>query len=308
MYGTSMERFFWTQKQDIGASPRTDHSICYDSHKEKVLLFGGLAANTSRLGDTWMWNGNEWTQVADTGPSPRSGFDMVYDSFRKKSVLFGGFAGGLPTDHFNDTWEWDGNEWTQVADTGPSARRNHAMAYDSTRHRVILFGGAPFNGPFFKDTWEWDGNEWTQVADTGPSARHAHTMTYDESAQIVLLFSGATLTGGSVGETWGWDGNEWTHLQDLGPGRLVGSPIVYTVHGTILFGGKMINDEVNDNTWLWDGQFWTHVQDMGPSAIFDHAMAYDSRRDRIVLFGGGGVAAGIPYLGDTWELKIEPMS
>ena len=208
MYGTSMERFFWTQKQDIGASPRTDHSICYDSHKEKVLLFGGLAANTSRLGDTWMWNGNEWTQVADTGPS----------------------------------------------------------------------------------------------------ARHAHTMTYDESAQIVLLFSGATLTGGSVGETWGWDGNEWTHLQDLGPGRLVGSPIVYTVHGTILFGGKMINDEVNDNTWLWDGQFWTHVQDMGPSARFDHAMAYDSRRDRIVLFGGGGVAAGIPYLGDTWELKIEPMS
>jgi hypothetical protein len=272
------------------------------------VLFGGSAAGTNRFGDTWIWNGNEWTQVANTGPSPRSGFDMVYDSFRKKSVLFGGYAGGLPTDHFNDTWEWDGNEWTQVSNTGPSARRNHAMAYDSTRQRVVLFGGAPFNGPFFNDTWEWDGNEWTQVSNTGPSARHAHTMTYDESAQIVLLFSGATLTAGSVGETWGWDGNEWTHLQDLGPGRLVGSPMVYTVNGTILFGGKMVNDEVNDNTWMWDGKFWTHTQDIGPSARYGHAIAYDSRRDRVVLFGGGGVAAGMPSLGDTWELKIEPIS
>lgn len=259
MYGNSMERFFWTQKEDIGASPRTDHSMCYDSDKEKVVLFGGWAAGTNRLGDTWIWDGNEWTQVADTGPLPRSGFDMVYDSFRKKSVLFGGYAGGLPTDHFNDTWEWDGNEWTQVSDTGPSAR-------------------------------------------------HAHTMTYDESAQIVLLFSGATLTGGSVGETWGWDGNEWTHLQHLGPGRLVGSPMVYTVHGTILFGGKTVNDQVNDNTWLWDGKFWTHTQDIGPSPRFGHAIAYDSRRDRVVLFGGGAVAAGMSSLGDTWELKIEQIS
>jgi hypothetical protein len=91
----------------------------------------------------------------------------------------------------------------------------------------------------------------------------------------------------------------------MGPGRLVGSAIVYTVHGTILFGGSRINDEVNDNTWLWDGQFWTHTQDIGPSARASHAMAYDIRRDRVVLFGGRGVAAGIPPTSDTWELKIE---
>ena len=131
-------------------------------------------------------------------------------------------------------------------------------------------------------------------------------MTYDESAQTVLLFSGVTV--GSLGDTWEWNGNEWTHLQDLGPGYLRVSAMAYTVHGTILFGGEKRDDEVNDDTWLWDGQFWTHVQDIGPSARYGHAMANDSRRDRIVLFGGLEVIAGIPARGDTWELKIETIS
>jgi hypothetical protein len=67
---------------------------------------------------------------------------MIYDSFRKKSILFGGRAGGFPTDLFNDTWEWDGNEWTQVADTGPSARHAHTMTYDESAQTVLLFSGA----------------------------------------------------------------------------------------------------------------------------------------------------------------------
>jgi hypothetical protein len=55
---------------------------------------------------------------------------MAYDSKRERTVLFGGSAGNVK---FNDTWEWDGDNWTQVADTGPSARGGHAMAYDSNR-------------------------------------------------------------------------------------------------------------------------------------------------------------------------------
>ena len=292
-----MERFFWTQKQDIGPSPRYSHSMCYDSDKEKVLLFGGWAlgtvANPARnLGDTWLWDGQFWTQVSDIGRSPRAQFNMVYDSFREKSVLFGGVSGGTATDMLNDTWEWDGNLWTKVGDTGPSARRGHAMAYDPIRKRVILFGGINFSTQTLNDTWEWDGNLWTKVADTGPSKRFAHVMTYDQSAQTVLLYRGVTV--GFLGDTWEWDGNEWTHLQDLGPGYLRVSAMAYTVHGTILFGGEKSDDEVNDDTWLWDGQFWTHVQDIGPNARLGHAMAYDSRRDRVDHFVEREVIAGIP--------------
>jgi hypothetical protein len=34
-----------------------------------------------------------------------------------------------------------GESWTQVADTGPSARFGHALTFDAARKRVLLFGG-----------------------------------------------------------------------------------------------------------------------------------------------------------------------
>jgi len=60
--------------------------------------------------------------------------------------------------------------WTQRAVSGPSARYEHAMAYDAARARVVLFGGReqfPLTG-VFADTWEWDGSAWLQRQVTGP--------------------------------------------------------------------------------------------------------------------------------------------
>ena len=38
----------------------------------------------------------------------------------------------------NDTWEWDGTDWTQVADTGPSVRGLHSMVYDTPVKEVYF--------------------------------------------------------------------------------------------------------------------------------------------------------------------------
>lgn len=42
---------------------------------------------------------------------------MTYDSVRSRTVLFGGNSviGGV-TGQNNDTWEWNGEFWTQTAD------------------------------------------------------------------------------------------------------------------------------------------------------------------------------------------------
>jgi hypothetical protein len=56
---------------------------------------------------------------------------MVYDSTRQVSILFGGFS----TANLEDTWQWDGQGCTQVADSGPIARNSHAMAFDTERER-----------------------------------------------------------------------------------------------------------------------------------------------------------------------------
>ncbi|HKQ97094.1 MAG TPA: kelch repeat-containing protein, partial [Candidatus Polarisedimenticolia bacterium] len=70
-----------------------------------------------------------------------------------------------------------------------TVRNAHAMAYDSARERVVLFGGADAER-VRNDTWEWDGVAWTQVAATGPPPRTFPSMVYDETRRVALLFGG----------------------------------------------------------------------------------------------------------------------
>ena len=92
---------------------------------------------------------------------------MSYDGRAGRTLLFGGqfFAAS----RLADTWQWDGQSWTQVNDIGPRARSEAAMAYDDQRQQTVLFGGTS-GSVAFNDTWEWNGEDWTQVADGGPES------------------------------------------------------------------------------------------------------------------------------------------
>jgi hypothetical protein len=102
-----------------------------------------------------------WTLKQDTGPGGvgvRQYPGMAYDSSRGRTVLFAGL-GNLGS-RLNDTWEWDGENWTQVADTGgpPGPVYEHPMVYDAQRNKTVLyFGFGGLNGTsvgYFADTWE----------------------------------------------------------------------------------------------------------------------------------------------------------
>jgi hypothetical protein len=69
---------------------------------------------------------------------------------------------------------------------------------------------------------------------------------------------------------------------------------------TVLFGGGNGSGSIFGDTWEWNGAnaAWTQVASTGPQSRFRHAMAYDSGRNRTVLFGGYN---GSSVLGDTWE-------
>ena len=97
---------------------------------------------------------------------------------------------------------------TQVATTGPTAKASPALAYDSARHRVVLFGGDDCSGLLQGgDTWEWDGTTWLQVATTGPGPRGGATaMAYDRARGQVVLFGGAAPDTPDKGDTWTWLG------------------------------------------------------------------------------------------------------
>jgi hypothetical protein len=73
----------------------------------------------------------------------------------------------------------------------------------------------------------------------------------------------------------------------------------------VLFGGATSAyttcETANSQTWAWNSSLgaWSQLSPLhSPPALADHGMVYDSRRQKIVLFGGCS-DAGIS--GDTWE-------
>ncbi len=157
--------------------------------------------------------------------------------------------------------------WT-LAGSAPFNRSGSAVAYDASADRVVLFGG--LEGLTFEaDTWSYDPRTatWTNVTRIGaPSARVYASMAYDPAAGGIVLFGG---------EWWTWDPS-----------------------GGIFWGG------VYADTWVWNGvtTSWTRLQPaQSPPARAVASMAYDSRVDRILLFGGYN---GSAYFSDTWSFDF----
>ena len=236
-----------------------------------------------------------WQQRQDIGPAPRTYAGTAYESSATRTLLFGGWTDtGGP--FFADTWAWDGEEWVQLADTGPSARVTN-MAYDSARNVVVLFGGLGDAGDSF-DTWEWDGEGWTQIEDIGPqSPWFTSGVTYDAARQQTVLETGAVGTFTGKG-TWAWDGTAWTQLADTGPSARQVFSLAFdgARQRVVLFGGRDNTDFLlRQDTWEWDGALWKQVENAGPSLRNGAAMVGTS--DDVLLFGGSD---GNAVLGDTW--------
>ena len=70
-------------------------------------------------------------------------------------VLYGGTRTVAPD--MQDTWEWDGINWSQRASVGPENRSDHAMAWFPPLGRTVLFGGVFQFYRAHSDLWTWDG-------------------------------------------------------------------------------------------------------------------------------------------------------
>jgi hypothetical protein len=304
-----MTKFLWTQQSNFGPSPRSGGAMAFDSDRGRLVLFGGNTG-TSRLGDTWEWDGGFWTQVEDIGPSPRFLSAMVYDAARKVCLLFGGRDSD---EHFlGDTWQWDGIKWTQLLDSGPAGRSSHAMAFDIYRSRTVLFSGQAGPAASLADTWEFDGDNWTQQQDAGPAARGGHVMAFEDVSARTVLFGGTALDGSSFADTWAWDGNEWVQIAEFGPSARLETAIASTQDGNlILYGGlkTIFSNILLSDTWQFDGKYWIQVQDIGPGPLHEAMIAFDNRRARVVVFGGiaANSAGTTSVSANTWELSVDPL-
>ena len=302
----------WTPRlRNENVAHTMDHSMAYDEARQEIVVFGGGERDITNpvrpyLNTTWLWDSIQWRRAQPaTSPPPRGLAAMVYDAARKRVVLFGGvykFSTIGPVR--NDTWEWDGRNWTQRnPSVSPPPRFGHAMAYDTDRGITLMFGGRDLN-TIFRDTWLWDGQTWTElVLPAKPPARSGHTMAYDAGRRAVVLHGGNDQTSiyrpGLRGDTWEFDGTYWWwRTFNATPPQLRHSAMVYDAarQRTVLYGGFAgfgINSSATDRTWEWIDQAWVERTQPGTTTrvgrglvVGRHAMAYDTTRRRTVQFGG----------------------
>lgn len=186
-------------------------------------------------------------------------------------------------------------QWTLTSSAGPPwGRDDTALAYDSLRQRVVLFGGVGYT-----DTWEWDGTIWEQKASPTFSVGQygGHAMAYHELLQVTVMFGNSAVSPSLVAL---WNGTTWIQGPYSGnPSTRTQCALAYDAarQSVLLFGGLGSGSALGD-TWEWNGGWLQRSPATTPPARYGHAMAYDRSRQRVVMFGGSN---NIAYLADTWE-------
>jgi len=162
--------------------------------------------------------------------------------------------GGDTTPHVDNSEQYDGSSWTEVAELN-NARR--LLSGAGTNTAALAMAG--FNGPpgsqNVNATEKYDGTSWTEVNEQNTARRETAGNGTQTSALLVSGYTGTAY----VTNVESWDGTNFTEIAEVNTGR-AGLESVGTDNTTALaFGG---NPPTTAKTELWDGSSWTEVGDL----------------------------------------------
>jgi hypothetical protein len=291
----------------------------------RVYVFGGNLGS-----DIWQWDGTNWSLVPTTGtpPTPRNWMAVSYDNRNERLYVHGGYTPLSKSNPYSldDLWAanfdasvvvWNNRTPDAGAGVGrPTARYNHAMAYDEFNNNLVLFGGAGDNA-----TWVFSGTSGTwKKYDAGastPRKRAEHMMTFygssTNSGSRVLVYGGQDGTT-DLSDLYAWmgDGGTWTAVTQsttVDGGRSSGmfARKESDVNGSPLFLYGGINKDSAFPLDVHELSFtppatasWTKRLTTGITAARMNAAWATDKLGKIVLFGGWQVTTTAGRVGDTW--------
>ncbi|MGC4121042.1 MAG: hypothetical protein QM765_41985 [Myxococcales bacterium] len=314
-------------------------AMVYDEQRGKALLFGGASSVKQEtvfgdtLDDLWSWDGKAWEEVKHSGtwPKHRAAHGMAYDPVRGATVMYGGWDSEADTWERTDTWRLGstavpGKPWVASAvatfeGPGPTAT-------------VTRFGGVgiTFSGAMdiqivrSAETATWNGTAWDPLSPANkPMPRELVAMGPDGRSGLIL-FGGEVANalppneelpfkGVRRNDTWRWDGSNWTSLighdplrpPTEGPEPRMGHTMVFDRdRGRLVLADGYGTGPLAD-LWDWDPDATAWVRrvpsnpDSGktPLPAMGRAAAYDSRRKKMLFFGG---LTSTRTVDDFWEL------
>lgn len=279
----------------------------YDASSNRLIVFfpgAPTQSNPTLASEVWViTNANgvsgrsAWRQLQPTGAPPvlNGEASVTYDPFSNLLIVYGGCPspctlGSATLDsvfllsHANGLGGTPA--WSTLSVTNPQGRMDHSAVYDPDSNLIIAFGGAA-SADFGADQNDvrvlsnangaMSPSTWSALSPSGalPGKREQHTAIYDRANNRMTIFGGTVL------------------IQLCCPDDL---------------------DQYND-TWVLssaNGQggvpSWTRLATTGglPSERGRHSAVYDTANQRMIVFGGVRLSAGLPHvtpLGDVWQLS-----
>ena len=298
---------------------RIQHAAIYDPLRDRMLVFGGR--NSEYTPGTLVLpldTGPVWgfLPLGSGTPPPLGGvYDGVYDEPRDRMIVFG--SGGYRVDP-GFTWAMNltgSTHWSPVG-SGPLApRQGAAVALDTRRNRLLVFGGR--DSVNLDEVWTLDlagGSAWTRLHPQGtpPIGKFRARAVYDPEGDRLVVFGGAVETEPhyleNTNETWILDlagTPTWSRLDSTANAPPAASidPAVYDpVNERMLLVGQSV--------WslsLVGPMQWTVLPVVGrtPLARYGQTAVYDRRRERVLVYGGT-LTPRDPVDVDVLDLRNQP--
>lgn len=258
-------------------SKRFTSGAIYDPGRHALVLHGGRDGSNDLVATVSLplHPSGQW-QVSPPIAEPVYAASMVHDPVRHRMIRFGGMGpngnardrlDALDLTPIRPAWSrvvWNGN--------GPLRRHSHAAAWDSQRHRMLVFGGI-VDATNLNDLWAYDpeaSTPWTLVPTTGmpPSGRADCALAYDPARDRLLMIGGRAIQSSGLIQYYG----ELWELPFSGPSALQWRVLSPTgTPPTLPHGCELVYDAAEDRMYLAGGRHGssrapTFVLQFGPTS------------------------------------------
>jgi outer membrane protein assembly factor BamB len=191
----------WEPLSPAGAAPpaRYGHTMVFDKTHDRLLIFGGYTPG-GITNDVWslsLFGTPAWSQIVPDGAPPTERYDhaAIYDPVGDRMIVYGG-RGTTPRPRFTWSLELSGTpRWVRLPTVDPLPRAGHSAVYDPVEDRMVILGGAPYQGLVTNELWELSlvgTPTWNQLAPSGSiQTLTDQSAIYDPVGDRMLVFGGS---------------------------------------------------------------------------------------------------------------------
>jgi hypothetical protein len=199
--------------------------------------------------------------------------------------------------------------WSQQMTDWPPGKTSAFFIYHPKSKALLLFDGSGAGLDSSKnyadtgrnDVWKWDGESWKRLYATGPGLKSLSAGALNKKTGLIHVFGGVGIRGyeSKRDDMWSFDGLKWVRVPANNIGSRDHHKIVYMDHidAFLLYGGADSIRQFDSTTWILKNSQFTRLTIPGPGTRYHFALAYDAKRQKVILFGGGRQGRR----DETWE-------